>query len=83
LVQLWLISILGMGLTIVDSIDTMYLMGHTSEYNKARLWIAEHLDFDKNVCLSFHLFIFSSFPQNEKQKRYNKIIKYKKGESKK
>jgi len=37
---------LGMGLTIVDSIDTMYLMGLKDDYKKARDWIEKNLSFD-------------------------------------
>lgn len=37
---------LGMGVTIVDSLDTMMLMGlrRSSEYARARTWVAEQLD---------------------------------------
>jgi hypothetical protein len=38
----------GLGLTIVDSIDTIYIMGLTKEYNEAREWIEKHLHFDVN-----------------------------------
>ncbi|KYQ90097.1 glycoside hydrolase family 47 protein [Tieghemostelium lacteum] len=38
----------GLGLTIVDSIDTLYLMGLKDEYKKARDWIANELHQDKN-----------------------------------
>jgi mannosyl-oligosaccharide alpha-1,2-mannosidase len=38
-----------LGLTIVDSLDTMLVMGLESEYNEAREWVANHLDFDKDV----------------------------------
>lgn len=41
---------LSMGLSIVDSIDTMYLMGLTDEYEKARNWILTNLNFD-SVCI--------------------------------
>ncbi|KAJ1923269.1 mannosyl-oligosaccharide alpha-1,2-mannosidase [Tieghemiomyces parasiticus] len=36
----------GLGYTIVDSLDTMLLMGLTAEYHDARQWITAHLDFD-------------------------------------
>eukprot|EP00026_Physarum_polycephalum_P004819 Phypoly_transcript_04843.p1 GENE.Phypoly_transcript_04843~~Phypoly_transcript_04843.p1 ORF type:complete len:590 (+),score=96.86 Phypoly_transcript_04843:68-1837(+) len=39
---------LAMGLSIVDSIDTMWLMGLDEEYKKARAWIDKNLRFDKN-----------------------------------
>ena len=34
-----------MGLTIIDSLDTMWLMGLIGEFRKAREWVAHHLDF--------------------------------------
>ncbi|KAK9882417.1 hypothetical protein WA026_020938 [Henosepilachna vigintioctopunctata] len=38
----------GLGLTIVDSIDTIYIMGLKEEYLEARTWIDKHLQFDVN-----------------------------------
>ncbi|KAJ3645935.1 hypothetical protein Zmor_023554 [Zophobas morio] len=38
----------GLGLTIIDSIDTIYIMGLTKEYNEARDWVEKHLHFDVN-----------------------------------
>jgi mannosyl-oligosaccharide alpha-1,2-mannosidase len=37
----------GVGLMIVDSLDTLMLMNLTEEYNQAREWIATELDFNK------------------------------------
>lgn len=37
----------GIGLMIVDALDTMLLMNLTDEYQQAREWIATRLDFDK------------------------------------
>lgn len=34
----------GMGLTIIDSLDTMWLMGLTEEFKKARDWVGNSLD---------------------------------------
>ena len=34
----------GLGLTIVDCLDTMLLMGLKEEYTRARKWVAEELD---------------------------------------
>eukprot|EP00002_Diphylleia_rotans_P014796 TRINITY_DN2878_c0_g2_i6.p1 TRINITY_DN2878_c0_g2~~TRINITY_DN2878_c0_g2_i6.p1 ORF type:complete len:409 (-),score=118.01 TRINITY_DN2878_c0_g2_i6:1402-2628(-) len=45
---------MGMGLTIVDGIDGLWILGLEEEYNEARNWIAEKLNFDqvkKNMCL--------------------------------
>lgn len=39
----------GVGLTLLDSIDTMYLMDLKEEYLEARDWIARKLNFDKNT----------------------------------
>ncbi len=43
----------GLGLTIVDALDTMYIMGLTKEFDEARDWVAESLEFsiDKDVNL--------------------------------
>lgn len=45
-------SILGThdtGLTIVDSLSTLYIMGMTNEFDEARKWIAKNLNFDNIV----------------------------------
>lgn len=36
-----------LGLTIVDSLDTLYLMGMKKEFEEAADWVFESLDFDK------------------------------------
>lgn len=36
----------GMGVTLVDSLDTLWLMGMEDEYNEAKEWIANDLSFD-------------------------------------
>ncbi|OAD71299.1 glycoside hydrolase family 47 protein [Phycomyces blakesleeanus NRRL 1555(-)] len=38
----------GLGLMIVDSLDTMLLMNLTEEYAQGREWVATKLSFDKN-----------------------------------
>lgn len=38
------------GLTIVDSLSTLYIMGITNEFHEAREWIAKNLNFDDVVC---------------------------------
>ncbi|XP_057672732.1 endoplasmic reticulum mannosyl-oligosaccharide 1,2-alpha-mannosidase [Diorhabda carinulata] len=38
----------GLGLTIVDSLDTMFIMGLEDEYREARDWVEHHLNFDIN-----------------------------------
>lgn len=37
------------GLTLIDSLDTMYLMNLKEEFQEARNWIATKLSFDKNI----------------------------------
>ena len=38
----------GIGYTVVDSIDTMQIMGLDEEYKRARAWVANSLSFDRN-----------------------------------
>ncbi|CAK9276687.1 unnamed protein product [Sphagnum jensenii] len=38
----------GLGATIIDSLDTLYIMGLQPQFNKARDWVAENLHFNKN-----------------------------------
>jgi Glycosyl hydrolase family 47 len=37
----------GQGITLVDSLDTLWLMGMKDEFNKARDWVRDHLDHSK------------------------------------
>ena len=37
----------GMGVTLVDSLDTLWLMGMKDEFKEARDWVAQSLTFDK------------------------------------
>ncbi|KAK7048379.1 glycoside hydrolase family 47 protein [Favolaschia claudopus] len=39
----------GIGYTVVDSIDTMLLMGLHQEYSRAREWVATKMSFDRNA----------------------------------
>ena len=39
----------GLGLTIIDSLDTMLLMNLREEFQQARDWVAKSLKFEKNV----------------------------------
>lgn len=46
----------GIGYTIVDAIDTIYLMGLRSEYEVARQWIETELSFNRSgVCSTFEV----------------------------
>ena len=38
----------GLGLTLIDSLDTMYIMGLTDEFEEAKDWVGESLDFSIN-----------------------------------
>uniref|UniRef100_A0A0D9W944 alpha-1,2-Mannosidase n=1 Tax=Leersia perrieri TaxID=77586 RepID=A0A0D9W944_9ORYZ len=38
----------GLGATLVDSLDTLYIMGLKDEFQRARDWVAESLSFDKD-----------------------------------
>ncbi|KAI9112575.1 hypothetical protein K1719_016498 [Acacia pycnantha] len=42
----------GLGATIVDSLDTLYIMGLEDQFQRAREWIANSLDFNKNIEVS-------------------------------
>ncbi|CAM9228299.1 unnamed protein product, partial [Scytosiphon promiscuus] len=37
----------GMGVTLVDSLDTLWLMGLTKEFYDGRDWVRDHMTFDK------------------------------------
>lgn len=38
----------GLGATLIDSLDTLYIMGLEDEFRKAREWVASSLDFNKD-----------------------------------
>lgn len=42
----------GIGYTVVDSIDTMLLMGLTEEYGRARSWVQTDMNLDRDGWLS-------------------------------
>lgn len=44
----------GIGYTVIDSIDTMQIMGLDKEYSRAREWVANTMSFDRNA--SFNTF---------------------------
>ncbi|XP_016067264.1 PREDICTED: endoplasmic reticulum mannosyl-oligosaccharide 1,2-alpha-mannosidase [Miniopterus natalensis] len=39
----------GLGLTLIDALDTMWILGLKKEFGKARKWVSEKLEFQKNV----------------------------------
>ncbi|KAL7597762.1 hypothetical protein Lser_V15G25399 [Lactuca serriola] len=38
----------GLGATLIDSLDTLYIMGLDDEFQRAKEWVANTLDFNKN-----------------------------------
>ena len=42
----------GLGMTIVDSLDTLWIMGLMDEFNRAKEWVAQSLSFDKPASIS-------------------------------
>ncbi|KAM7471946.1 hypothetical protein LguiA_010129 [Lonicera macranthoides] len=38
----------GLGATLIDSLDTLYIMGLDDQFQRAREWVANSLDFNKN-----------------------------------
>lgn len=40
---------LGLGLTIVDALDTLWIMDMKDEFNRGKQWVADHLDFNKVI----------------------------------
>lgn len=42
----------GLGLTILDSLSTLHVMGLTAEFAKARAWVAEHLNVTPHINVS-------------------------------
>jgi len=44
---------LDLGVTIVDALDTLWIMGLREDFQLARDWIADNLSFDKNRSVSF------------------------------
>uniref|UniRef100_A0A673IF73 alpha-1,2-Mannosidase n=1 Tax=Sinocyclocheilus rhinocerous TaxID=307959 RepID=A0A673IF73_9TELE len=39
----------GLGLTLIDALDTMWILGLKEEFAEAREWVARELSFNKNV----------------------------------
>lgn len=49
----------NMGATIVDGLDTLYIMGLHDEFKQGRDWIAENLDFDiVSICMLLYFHIY-------------------------
>ncbi|XP_076352000.1 endoplasmic reticulum mannosyl-oligosaccharide 1,2-alpha-mannosidase-like [Tachypleus tridentatus] len=43
----------GVGLTLIDALDTMFIMGLKEEFQEAREWVASKLDFNINKDVNF------------------------------
>ena len=43
----------GLGQTLVDSLDTLWLMGFHEEFERAADWVEASLDFDKNLNVNY------------------------------
>mmetsp|Transcript_13146 Transcript_13146/g.24231 ORF Transcript_13146/g.24231 Transcript_13146/m.24231 type:complete len:914 (-) Transcript_13146:51-2792(-) len=43
----------GMGMTLVDSLDTLWLLGFAPEFKRAVAWVEEHLSFDIDLNVNF------------------------------
>ncbi|KAM4607313.1 mannosidase, alpha, class 1B, member 1b [Polymixia lowei] len=39
----------GLGLTLIDALDTMWILGLKDEFEEAKAWVATELSFNKNV----------------------------------
>ena len=50
-----------MGATIVDSLDTLYIMGMTEEFTKAKKWVEANLDMSKMVNTARVVFIWTRY----------------------
>jgi hypothetical protein len=37
----------GMGMTMLDALDTMWIMGMREEFKEAQEWLAKNIDFDR------------------------------------
>lgn len=55
----------GIGYTVVDSIDTMLIMGLHDEYDRARDWVAKNMTFDRDA--NFNTFEVSIAATNSVQ----------------
>jgi hypothetical protein len=51
----------GIGYTVIDSIDTMQLMGLREEYTRAREWVANNMSFDRNANFNTFEVVFRTY----------------------
>ena len=63
-----------MGATVVDALDTLYIMGMDEEFERGKQWVSENLDMNQltgRVSMNyFSNFIYSSISLDEKPKKY-------------
>lgn len=53
----------GIGYTVIDSIDTMLIMGLDEEYQRARKWVETKLSFERDANFNtFEVRLILSFP---------------------
>jgi hypothetical protein len=48
----------GMGVTLLDSLDTLWLMGMREEFEEATEWVEQHLNFNIGKTVRFFFFLF-------------------------
>lgn len=46
-----------LGMTIIDGLDTLYIMGLTDEYEDGKKWVAESLTLDDKVSDTLYIMI--------------------------
>ena len=65
---------IGLGLTIVDALDTLWIAGLMKEYKEGRDWVAANMNFNKVIS---KFLIFQPHTNLLNFPRYNKCIDHK------
>lgn len=65
---------MNLGLTIVDSLDTMLIMGLEDHFGRARDWVQKSLDFNRVIRITFTI-IFLQDETRQKKKFENLVIR--------
>ncbi|KAK9083029.1 hypothetical protein Scep_029500 [Stephania cephalantha] len=61
----------GLGATLIDSLDTLFIMGLDEQFQKAKEWVATSLDFNKNYDASvFETTIRKRFNDKEDERQF-------------
>lgn len=64
-----------LGASIVDGLDTLYLMGLNDEFREGRDWVAEHLHITEVVCLEYNP--DGSIDQHRRRRpEYTRMVRY-------